>query len=293
MTDFLCPKCGPISEETGTVTDEKGLSCAGCQCPEDRMAPLIDAYDELVEKVEQPQQTQGEAEPLAFIYPADLEKLKSTECSVRCFSVMVGRPGGEETSVPLYEHAPATATVLEDCSHCGGTGDVSGEPPGIACPLCNGTGVDDSLTINGWKVKRTASGGGIRISRSEYPRGASVFMRDSDDVMEEVGHRFLECLLNAATPAPAEPNNESDTVNLIVSSITDLASKFDDPSPIDVARAISCAATFIEDRGLRNRVIAAANHWAKQYGDWCGGFVNPKEVGEKIINSAEPNNGEQ
>ncbi|AMD43458.1 hypothetical protein ZC03_081 [Pseudomonas phage ZC03] len=27
-----------------------------------------------------------------------------------------------------------------ECNHCGGTGDVSGEYPGIACPDCAGTG---------------------------------------------------------------------------------------------------------------------------------------------------------
>ena len=27
-----------------------------------------------------------------------------------------------------------------ECNHCGGTGDVSGEYPGIACPVCAGTG---------------------------------------------------------------------------------------------------------------------------------------------------------
>jgi len=30
------------------------------------------------------------------------------------------------------------------CSHCGGTGDVSGEYPGVACGVCNGTGQKDS-----------------------------------------------------------------------------------------------------------------------------------------------------
>ena len=29
----------------------------------------------------------------------------------------------------------------QDCQHCGGTGDVSGEYPGVACPECTGTGV--------------------------------------------------------------------------------------------------------------------------------------------------------
>ena len=28
----------------------------------------------------------------------------------------------------------------QECNHCGGTGDVSGEYPGVACPRCNGSG---------------------------------------------------------------------------------------------------------------------------------------------------------
>lgn len=27
-----------------------------------------------------------------------------------------------------------------ECNHCGGTGDVSGEYPSVACPVCAGTG---------------------------------------------------------------------------------------------------------------------------------------------------------
>lgn len=35
----------------------------------------------------------------------------------------------------------STHTLGEpECNHCGGTGDVSGEYPGIACPDCAGTG---------------------------------------------------------------------------------------------------------------------------------------------------------
>ena len=29
----------------------------------------------------------------------------------------------------------------QECNHCGGTGDVSGEYPGVACPECSGSGV--------------------------------------------------------------------------------------------------------------------------------------------------------
>ena len=29
----------------------------------------------------------------------------------------------------------------QECNHCGGTGDVSGEYPGVACPDCSGSGV--------------------------------------------------------------------------------------------------------------------------------------------------------
>lgn len=39
------------------------------------------------------------------------------------------------------DDALTTHTLGEpECSHCGGTGDVSGEYPGIACPDCAGTG---------------------------------------------------------------------------------------------------------------------------------------------------------
>lgn len=39
-------------------------------------------------------------------------------------------------------HVPAqtSASAELECSHCGGTGDVSGEYPGVACPACGGTG---------------------------------------------------------------------------------------------------------------------------------------------------------
>lgn len=36
-----------------------------------------------------------------------------------------------------YDDTPAPQA---DCPHCGGTGDVSGEYPGLACPACYGTG---------------------------------------------------------------------------------------------------------------------------------------------------------
>lgn len=36
-----------------------------------------------------------------------------------------------------------------ECNHCGGTGDVSGEYPGIACTVCNGTGNVCTGTIDG------------------------------------------------------------------------------------------------------------------------------------------------
>lgn len=34
----------------------------------------------------------------------------------------------------------APAAAVPDCDHCGGTGDVSGEYPGVACQACDGTG---------------------------------------------------------------------------------------------------------------------------------------------------------
>lgn len=44
----------------------------------------------------------------------------------------------------------STQTLGEsECNHCGGTGDVSGEYPGQACPVCNGTGDVCTGTIVG------------------------------------------------------------------------------------------------------------------------------------------------
>ena len=46
-----------------------------------------------------------EPEPLAHVFPDDLERLRSSECAVNAYSVEMGDPDRGET-VPLYEHAP-------------------------------------------------------------------------------------------------------------------------------------------------------------------------------------------
>lgn len=71
--------------------------------------------------------------------PQSAEPMGGEEIHVNCacgvFTVPIqctGLPDGPR----FVAHVPNSV----DCDHCGGTGDVSGEYPGVACPACNGTG---------------------------------------------------------------------------------------------------------------------------------------------------------
>jgi hypothetical protein len=64
------------------------------------------AYVRRLEALAQQAATPAPAEPVAHIYPSDLERFKTSETFATVYSVPVGSP--DERSVPLYAAAPAT-----------------------------------------------------------------------------------------------------------------------------------------------------------------------------------------
>lgn len=60
---------------------------------------------------------------------------------------------GADVEGAAGEVARANLSKLEECCHCGGTGEISGEYPGMPCPACGGTGLVAIKDENG-KVKK-------------------------------------------------------------------------------------------------------------------------------------------
>jgi hypothetical protein len=56
-----------------------------------------------------------EGEATAHVFPDDIKKLGSSECTVNAYSVEMGDPGRGET-VPLYTH-PASANAPDDAKY--------------------------------------------------------------------------------------------------------------------------------------------------------------------------------
>lgn len=131
------------------------------------------------------------------------------------FEHLVNHPYTETNAARLREAkrllALIDASPKGDCSHCGGTGDVSGEYPGVACGVCNGTGQKDSpkggseaLDAARWRYVRrklclTGNGDGTCGMQAINLPGSIPGLPDtSDDV---VG--FCEAAIDAAMQAQA------------------------------------------------------------------------------------------
>jgi len=77
---------------------------------------------------------QPQAEPVAWIYPSDLEKFQECETFAHVFSIKVGCP--DEESVPLYTHPAAPVPEEFDMADEGGC-PVCGEDGGTSCGMQN------------------------------------------------------------------------------------------------------------------------------------------------------------
>jgi len=73
-------------------------------------------------------------------------------------------------------------------------------------------------------------------------------------------------------------------VLLVVESLVNLAKSYGEPSPIHLALAIS-EAVLVEGHPYESawKVHIAAQRAANAYGDWCGGYVDPTEIGRRCL----------
>jgi hypothetical protein len=62
---------------------------------------------------------------------------------------------------------------------------------------------------------------------------------------------------------------------------------FNEPSPIVLARSIAIAVTGAPESEYRERVRLSALQTAWGYGDWCGGEIDPMEVGNSCLRWTE------
>jgi hypothetical protein len=81
------------------MADASGLSWYGMGKDREKFLHYLEAFANLVAAAK------PEHEPVAWMYPSDLEKFQRAETFAQAFSIRVGCP--DEVSVPLYTTPPA------------------------------------------------------------------------------------------------------------------------------------------------------------------------------------------
>jgi len=84
-------------------------------------------------------------------------------------------------------------------------------------------------------------------------------------------------------PLAMKAGGERETL-FVVESLVSLAKSYSEPSPIHLASAIS-EAVLIGGHPYESawKVHIAAQRVANAFGDWCGGYLDPMEIGRRCL----------